>query len=68
MFPLSNWTEIDVWRYIEAEQLELPSIYFAHHRRVIERDGILLAESEWIQPQERERWRRRSSATERSAT
>jgi sulfate adenylyltransferase subunit 2 len=50
VFPLSNWTELDVWRYIEAEELELPSIYFAHRRRVIERDGILLAESEWIEP------------------
>ena len=48
VFPLSNWTELDVWRYIEAEELELPSIYFAHRRRVIDRDGILLAESEWI--------------------
>ncbi len=48
VFPLSNWTEIDVWRYIEAENLEVPSIYFAHRRRVIERDGVLLAESEWI--------------------
>jgi sulfate adenylyltransferase subunit 2 len=48
VFPLSNWTELDVWRYIDAEQLELPAIYFAHRRRVIERDGILLAESEWI--------------------
>ena len=43
VFPLSNWTELDVWRYIEAEELELPSIYFAHRRRVLERDGILLA-------------------------
>jgi sulfate adenylyltransferase subunit 2 len=51
VFPLSNWTELDVWRYIEAEQLELPSLYFAHRRRVIARDGILLAESEWVQPQ-----------------
>ncbi len=50
VFPLSNWTELDVWRYIEAEELELPSIYFAHRRRVIARDGILLAESPWIQP------------------
>ncbi len=55
VFPLSNWTELDVWRYIEAEQLELPSIYFAHRRRVIERDGILLAESEWITPRRDER-------------
>jgi sulfate adenylyltransferase subunit 2 len=50
VFPLSNWTELDVWRYIEAEELELPSIYYAHRRKVIERDGILLAESEWVRP------------------
>jgi sulfate adenylyltransferase subunit 2 len=55
VFPLSNWTELDVWRYIEAEGLELPSIYFAHRRKVIERDGILLAESEWIRPRDGER-------------
>jgi sulfate adenylyltransferase subunit 2 len=54
VFPLSNWTELDVWRYIEAEELELPSIYFAHRRRVIARDGILLAESEWIRPRDGE--------------
>jgi sulfate adenylyltransferase subunit 2 len=54
VFPLSNWTEIDVWRYIEAEGLELPSIYFAHRRRVIERDGILLAESEHVRAREGE--------------
>ena len=39
MFPLSNWTEIDVWRYIELEDLEIPSIYYAHEREVFERDG-----------------------------
>src|ERR1700733_3089889 len=55
VFPLSNWTELDVWRYIDVEGLELPSIYFAHRRRVIERDGILLAESEWVSPREDER-------------
>jgi sulfate adenylyltransferase subunit 2 len=54
VFPLSNWTELDIWRYIEAEQLELPSIYFAHRRRVLARDGILLAESEWIRARESE--------------
>jgi sulfate adenylyltransferase subunit 2 len=43
VFPLSNWTELDVWEYIRAEELELPSIYFAHEREVFERDGILLA-------------------------
>ena len=50
VFPLSNWTELDVWRYIQREELELPSIYFAHDRRVFERDGMLLAESEWLEP------------------
>ena len=48
VFPLSNWTELDVWHYIEREQLEIPSIYFAHPRRVFERDGILLADSEFV--------------------
>jgi sulfate adenylyltransferase subunit 2 len=44
VFPLSNWTELDVWQYIAREQLEIPSIYFAHRRSVFERDGILLAD------------------------
>jgi sulfate adenylyltransferase subunit 2 len=50
VFPLSNWTELDIWRYIGAEELELPSIYFAHEREVFERDGMLYAVSEWLQP------------------
>ena len=45
VFPLSNWTELDVWEYISREGLEIPSIYFAHTRSVFERDGILLADS-----------------------
>jgi len=48
VFPLSNWTELDVWHYIAREQLEIPSIYFAHSRPVFERDGILLADNEFI--------------------
>jgi sulfate adenylyltransferase subunit 2 len=48
VFPISNWTELDVWHYIEREQLEIPSIYFAHQREVFERDGILLAENEFV--------------------
>jgi sulfate adenylyltransferase subunit 2 len=48
VFPLSNWTELDVWHYIEREQLEIPSIYFAHQRQVFERDGILLADSAYV--------------------
>jgi sulfate adenylyltransferase subunit 2 len=45
VFPLSNWTELDVWEYISRENLEIPSIYYAHTRSVFERDGILLADS-----------------------
>jgi sulfate adenylyltransferase subunit 2 len=48
VFPLSNWTELDVWHYIEREGLEIPSIYFAHRRAVFERDGILLADSAFV--------------------
>ena len=48
VFPLSNWTELDVWHYIDREQLEIPSIYFAHQRAVFERDGILLADNEFV--------------------
>jgi sulfate adenylyltransferase subunit 2 len=43
VFPLSNWTELDVWEYIDAEQLEVPLIYFAHERKVFRRDGMLYA-------------------------
>jgi sulfate adenylyltransferase subunit 2 len=43
VFPLSNWTELDVWRYIAQEEIEIPSIYYAHEREVVERDGMLLA-------------------------
>ncbi|HEY7431969.1 MAG TPA: sulfate adenylyltransferase subunit CysD, partial [Streptosporangiaceae bacterium] len=48
VFPLSNWTELDIWEYIQRENLEIPSIYYAHTRNVFERDGILLADSEFI--------------------
>jgi sulfate adenylyltransferase subunit 2 len=48
VFPLSNWTELDIWQYVAAEGIELPSIYFAHTRRVFERDGMWLAESPWV--------------------
>nr|WP_275578620.1 sulfate adenylyltransferase subunit CysD [Yimella sp. NH-Cas1] len=47
IFPLSNWTELDIWHYIAREQIEIPSIYFSHRRRVFERDGMLLSESEF---------------------
>jgi sulfate adenylyltransferase subunit 2 len=48
VFPLSNWTELDVWHYIAREGLEIPSIYFAHSRQVFERDGILLADGPYV--------------------
>jgi len=49
VFPLSNWTELDVWQYIDEEGLEVPSIYFAHPRKVFERDGMLYAMSPYIE-------------------
>jgi sulfate adenylyltransferase subunit 2 len=49
VFPISNWTELDVWQYIAEEQLEVPSIYFAHEREVFERDGMLYAVSPHVQ-------------------
>ena len=50
IFPLSNWTELDIWHYIGHEGIEIPSIYFAHEREVISRDGMLLSVGEEIQP------------------
>jgi len=49
VFPLSNWTELDVWQYIDEEELEVPSIYFAHDREVFERDGMLYATSPYME-------------------
>jgi sulfate adenylyltransferase subunit 2 len=49
VFPISNWTELDVWEYIRQEALELPSIYFAHERQVFERDGMLYAVSQHVE-------------------
>jgi sulfate adenylyltransferase subunit 2 len=49
VFPLSNWTELDVWHYIAKEQLPLPSIYYAHEREVVERGGMWYAVNEFIQ-------------------
>lgn len=48
VFPISNWTELDVWQYLSMEEIPLPSLYFAHERPVFERDGILLADCEYI--------------------
>ncbi len=54
VFPLSNWTELDVWQYIEREGIELPEIYYAHHREVFKRDGMWLTAGEWGGPKETE--------------
>ncbi|MEM8527022.1 MAG: sulfate adenylyltransferase subunit CysD [Bacteroidota bacterium] len=48
VFPISNWTELDVWQYLAMENVPLPSVYYAHKRRVFRRDGILLAENEFL--------------------
>lgn len=60
VFPLSNWTELDVWQYIRHEDLEIPSIYFSHQREVVERDGVLLARSEYITLFDDERYTERT--------
>jgi len=54
VFPISNWTEMDVWQYILAEKIELPSLYFAKERDVFVRDGVIMADSEHIQRKEGE--------------
>ncbi len=48
VFPLSNWTELDIWSYIEAENIEIPSLYLAAEREVVERDGMLYAVNEFV--------------------
>lgn len=55
VFPLSNWTEMDVWQYIATENLEIPSIYFSHDRECIQRDGLILATSNFITLKETEK-------------
>nr|WP_050761028.1 sulfate adenylyltransferase subunit CysD [Aeromicrobium marinum] len=50
VFPLSNWTELDIWNYIVREEIELPDLYYAHRRTVVERDGMLLAVNRFIEP------------------
>ena len=50
VFPLSDWTELDIWQYISQEDIEVPVIYFAHRREVFRRDGMLLATGEFVAP------------------
>ncbi len=54
VFPLSNWTEMDVWQYMKHENIELPSLYYAHEREVVVRNGTILAVSEFVQPRDGE--------------
>ncbi|KAF0093184.1 MAG: sulfate adenylyltransferase subunit 2 [Puniceicoccaceae bacterium 5H] len=59
VFPLSNWTEMDVWQYIKREKIPLPTLYFAHERDVVVRSGVILAVSEFVQPREDEQVEKR---------
>ncbi len=60
VFPLSNWTEMDIWQYIHLEGIPIPSLYLAHEREVLRRNGVLLARSEFVQPLETDEVSRRS--------
>ena len=55
IFPLSSWTELDVWQYVLLERIPVPELYFAHEREVVSRSGVLLARTEFIRPLEREK-------------
>ena len=54
VFPISNWTEMDVWQYIYQEQIEMPSLYFSHKRKVFERDGVWYADNDIMLRKENE--------------
>ena len=60
VFPISNWTEMDVWQYILYEKIELPSLYFSHIREVVKRDGVLLSKCEYIQLKDHETWEKKT--------
>ena len=60
VFPISNWTEMDVWQYILYEKIELPSLYFSHIREVVKRDGVLLSKCEYIQLKDNETWEKKT--------
>ena len=60
VFPLSNWTELDVWRYVQREGITLPELYFAHRREVFERDGMLLAKTPFVTVRDGEQVRERT--------
>jgi sulfate adenylyltransferase subunit 2 len=56
VFPLSNWTELDVWQYIFSEQIEIPSLYLSHEREIVRRDGVILAKSDYLSLMPGEKW------------
>ena len=56
VFPLSNWTELDVWQYILEEKINIPSLYLSHEREIVRRDGVILARSEYLTLRQDERW------------
>jgi len=60
IFPISNWTEMDVWQYILHEKIELPSLYFSHKREIVNRNGVLLGKCDYIQLKDNEVWEERT--------
>ncbi|MFW5706822.1 MAG: sulfate adenylyltransferase subunit CysD [Bacteroidota bacterium] len=56
IFPLSNWTEMDIWQYVLQENITMPSLYFAHEREIVNRKNVLLAKSDFIALQDSEKW------------
>ncbi|MCB0284499.1 MAG: sulfate adenylyltransferase subunit CysD [Calditrichae bacterium] len=56
VFPISNWTELDVWQYIKLENIAIPELYFTHEREVVDREGTLLAKSPFVQLKKNEKW------------
>jgi sulfate adenylyltransferase subunit 2 len=56
VFPLSNWTEMDVWQYIYMEDIDIPNLYFTHRRKVVNRDGVLLAEAPFMKLKDSEKY------------
>lgn len=59
VFPISNWTEMDIWQYILLENISLPNLYYTHEREVVERDGTLLAKSPYIKLRDGEKWQKK---------
>jgi sulfate adenylyltransferase subunit 2 len=68
VFPLSNWTELDIWQYIAEEDIEIPALYYAHRRQVVRRDGMLMAINDLVPVRDGRSPSRRSSGTAPSAT